>query len=74
MNDSESKTCESCEHYIQHYIYFDRYQPVWCGHCIGGRRIKHCSPDKKACADWRPQSAQYRKKHCPPKRKKAPLS
>ncbi len=73
MTDSENKTCETCEHYIRHYYYSGKYQPVWCGHCIAGRRPKRCNPDKKACADWCPQSAQYRRRHLPPKRKKVPL-
>ena len=46
LND---KTCNDCQHYLQHYILIDgKIRPVYCGHCLmhSKRRIR---PDCKSC-------------------------
>ena len=48
--------CKDCRHFLQHYT-FDEQRIFWvyCGHCIQSR-IKHRSPDSKACGNFVPRA------------------
>lgn len=42
--EEREAVCANCQHYYQHYTYYDgAYNPVNCGHCAYGR-IKHRRP------------------------------
>ena len=50
----ESKCCENCEYFRQHYTINDgQIFRVYCGHCVQGRsKVKR--PDCAACGEFVP--------------------
>ena len=48
----DSRTCQSCKYFIQHYYLDSRYATtVYCGHCCQGR-VKHRKPGSPACKHY----------------------
>lgn len=48
--------CKDCRHYLQHYTLDEqKVFRVYCGHCTQSR-IKHRSPDSKACGQFCPRT------------------
>ncbi len=48
----DEKTCESCKHYIQHYIRIEnKYSEIALGHCVYPR-VKSRDRDTKACEHY----------------------
>lgn len=68
MKNNKENTCQTCEHFIQHYICSNhRYTPINAGHCIRTRRTKNCQGLDPGCEHWLEQSEAYQAEHEPPK-------
>lgn len=63
----DKKTCQNCGYFRLHYIWFQRYQPIYFGHCVHPPRIRHCRPGMSACPKWIPQNEAYQSNYIPPK-------
>ena len=68
MQYFKENTCQSCEHFIQHYACLDgKFTVINAGHCIQSRRSKHIQAISPSCEHWTAQSDVYRMRHEPQK-------
>ena len=66
MTSSDDHICQECGYYRQHYIWNYGYGEINRGHCVHPPRVRSCRPGMEACADWVPQTEEYRKRYYPP--------
>ena len=51
----EAKICGNCAHFRLHYVRWDFYLPLRCGHCVHPRRKRRRA--EETCPLWEPKKA-----------------
>lgn len=67
MKTDEKQTCQTCGYFRRHYIWFEQYTWVNCGHCTHPPRNRQCRPGMAACGKWTEQPEDYRERFLPTK-------
>lgn len=64
--EETEKLCCTCGYYRQHYGWDGGLYQIQIGHCVANRRPRHTRPYAKACAQWTPQTEEYKHRRLAP--------
>lgn len=65
MKIEKQQICENCGYFLQHYIWYQHFKTINCGHCTHPPRARQCKPLMAACPKWIPQDETYRTNNFP---------